>query len=421
MPIMKILKTLRNHWKKSTFAAVLLTYGGNYLKDKYETNELMREYCEEAKKYGDFPIKVGQKPRHVTVILNPAAKDGKGESLFEKFSSPLLHLAGIKVSIVKTEHEGQARSLMEVMENTDAVLIAGGDGTLAEVVTGLFRREDSDSAARRFPVGIVPVGRTNTVASNLFWTQRASQVKLLAASTMAVIKEVTRPLDVMAVQVEAGSQPVYSLAGLHWGIFRDTEVLIPKYWYWGPLKQRVAFIFAALKSWPDPLTGQLQYVLPCEGCSKCYTKSVTVARRGRWWHAFLPRSAPEVPSKDYSQVSNPECGEPHAMDINTRQLQISTANTTPGCQERLDHGLEVSLFPGDVGRWSFITEGWARVGVAGPTPDSGVQTFQARHVTLTPNIPEESWFNIDNEAFEARPVDVHVLPSKLRVFCPWDQ
>ena len=34
---------------------------------------------------------------HVTVILNPAASGGKGRKLFEKYSAPLLHLAGFKV------------------------------------------------------------------------------------------------------------------------------------------------------------------------------------------------------------------------------------------------------------------------------------------------------------------------------------
>ena len=36
---------------------------------------------------------------HVTVILNPAASGGTGRKLFEKYSAPLLHLAGMKVSV----------------------------------------------------------------------------------------------------------------------------------------------------------------------------------------------------------------------------------------------------------------------------------------------------------------------------------
>ena len=56
--------------------------------------------------------------------------------LFDKYCGPLLNLAGLKVGIIKTEKEGQAKDIMEIMDNTDAVLVAGGDGTAAEVSTG---------------------------------------------------------------------------------------------------------------------------------------------------------------------------------------------------------------------------------------------------------------------------------------------
>ena len=35
--------------------------------------------------------------------------------------------------------KGQASEIMEIMDDTDAVLVAGGDGTLMEAVTGLLR------------------------------------------------------------------------------------------------------------------------------------------------------------------------------------------------------------------------------------------------------------------------------------------
>ena len=50
------------------------------------------------------------------------------------------HLAGIKVSLMRTEAVGQAKEIMEIMKDADAVLIAGGDGTVMEAVTGFMRR-----------------------------------------------------------------------------------------------------------------------------------------------------------------------------------------------------------------------------------------------------------------------------------------
>jgi hypothetical protein len=40
----------------------------------FRTDEMMRGYCEEALRYGKVPLPLEEKPRHVTVILNPAAK-----------------------------------------------------------------------------------------------------------------------------------------------------------------------------------------------------------------------------------------------------------------------------------------------------------------------------------------------------------
>lgn len=42
----------------------------------------------------------------------------------------------------QTDYEGQAKKLMELMEQTDILIVAGGDGTVQEVITGLLRRPD---------------------------------------------------------------------------------------------------------------------------------------------------------------------------------------------------------------------------------------------------------------------------------------
>lgn len=74
------------------------------------------------------------------------------KNLYEEYAAPLLHLAGLKVSLFKTEHSGQAKDLMQVMDNTDAVLVVGGDGTLMEAVTGLLSRADRASKCRDYMI-----------------------------------------------------------------------------------------------------------------------------------------------------------------------------------------------------------------------------------------------------------------------------
>jgi len=57
----------------------------------------------------------------------------KGRDKFEEFAAPLIHLSGFLVNIVKTEHVSEARELVELIEKTNMIGVAGGDGTLMEV------------------------------------------------------------------------------------------------------------------------------------------------------------------------------------------------------------------------------------------------------------------------------------------------
>ena len=61
----KLVRTLRTHWKKSIFFSGVLVYGGNYGKQKYEENELMRHYSKLALDFGQKTIPLAAvKPYH---------------------------------------------------------------------------------------------------------------------------------------------------------------------------------------------------------------------------------------------------------------------------------------------------------------------------------------------------------------------
>lgn len=94
----------------------------------------MREYCQLASKYGDISNPASKPFRHITVVLNPAANKRNSKVLFEKYCAPLLYLAGLAVTVVYTEYAGQAKDIADSLDpKTDALVIAGGDGTLSEV------------------------------------------------------------------------------------------------------------------------------------------------------------------------------------------------------------------------------------------------------------------------------------------------
>ena len=153
---MKLFTTIRNNWKKSVFFSGCAAYAAKFFYKWHRENALMQEYCLQAREFGRQNLTATERPRKIVVFLNPAAKDGKTKYLLEKHVLPILHLAGLELHVVRTEHEGQAKAYMNVIDNNivDGIVVAGGDGTLSEVVTGLLRRQDD--LAQRIPIGIKP-------------------------------------------------------------------------------------------------------------------------------------------------------------------------------------------------------------------------------------------------------------------------
>jgi acylglycerol kinase len=365
-----------------------------------------------------------------------------------------------------TESEGQARELMQVMDNTDCVAIAGGDGTLHEVVTGLLRRPDEAWAVKRFPLGVIPIGKRNTVAQRLIPNsadiletrgKKVGEVQLLAESAMAVIREALKPVDVMRVKASARDNPVFSMDGLHLGSLRDImSSQLEKYWYWGSTLKPVYAMsrHTMFKDWPQltfPRELKLSYTNPCSGCSRCYQKLVPkepmAENRGnrRWWSSFTPRtlgavkqSVNSTPQVDYSKVQNEDCGKWREFEtgVDGNLVDLVLANSlvegkltvtairpqTVTGRELIDEG--VSRYRGKT-----VTNGHSveaqEVKIRMIHPPSLSADIQLEGETKAetetgalepePGTPE-LWYSIDSEKYEAEDVDITLLPKKVLLY-----
>ncbi|KAL8222105.1 UNVERIFIED_CONTAM: hypothetical protein K2H54_074944 [Gekko kuhli] len=146
----------------------------------------------------------------------------------------------------ETDYEGQAKKLLELMENTDIIIIAGGDGTMQEVITGLLRRAD-EAAFSKIPIGFIPLGKSSTLSHTLY-PESVSQVQHIIDATLSILKGETIPVDVLQIKGNK-DQPVFAVTGLRWGAYRDAGAKVSKYWYLGPLKTKAAHFFNTLKGY----------------------------------------------------------------------------------------------------------------------------------------------------------------------------
>ena len=326
---------IRNNWKKSVFFGGVAAFGASVVVDRIRIKNLMRVYCEQAVRFGDQPLGPLSPPRHVTVILNPEANKKKAKVRFEKYVAPILHCAGLKVSVVTTEAKGQSQDLMNIMSDTDAVIVAGGDGTIHESVTGLLNRPDGV----RFPLGIIPLGNVNSASKSIHQSSPQTgsklmrEVKAIADATLSVVKENVQQIDVLKVETNKTEKPIYAVDGLNFGLMRDVLAQADKYWYLGNnMKPFLAMsshvIWKRFQDLAYDRPIQIQYTDPCSGCSRCrqpvpVVEDVKPFEVKRWWSAFVPRPKAgtaelriETPARktDYSVIHNADCGVWHSLN-----------------------------------------------------------------------------------------------------------
>uniref|UniRef100_A0A674K9V9 Acylglycerol kinase, mitochondrial n=1 Tax=Terrapene triunguis TaxID=2587831 RepID=A0A674K9V9_9SAUR len=339
--------------------------------------------------FGNQLIPSNMQVKKATVFLNPAACKGKARNLFEKNAAPILHLSGLDITIVKTDYEGQAKKLLELMENTDLIIIAGGDGTVQEVITGLLRRAD-EATFSKIPIGFIPLGKSSTLSQTLY-PGSLNQVQHIADATLAILKGETVPLDVLQIKGEK-EQPVFAVTGLRWGSYRDTGVKVSKYWYLGPLKTKAAHFFNTLKEWPQKHQASLTYLGPTKRPPEEPEEKpsrpplyVRIYRRLSLYWASPPKEIP--------QEATLEAWE--EMQLSTIELSITTQNRQLDLTVRAQSQkmCDPQLCP------------------------EGSQCVQASRCIL--QLPEgtEGSFGIDSEEYEAMPVEVKLLPRKLQFFC----
>lgn len=101
----------------------------------------------------------------VTVILNPYANRWGAQAKMPAVRAALTR-AGVEYNLVLTTAPGEATQQAQraAQNRVDAVVAAGGDGTVSEVVNGLIRSAGGRVAR---PLGILPIGTGNDFSDML--------------------------------------------------------------------------------------------------------------------------------------------------------------------------------------------------------------------------------------------------------------
>lgn len=117
----------------------------------------------------------------IKIILNPYANRWGAKARLSEVESSLKE-ANIEYDLAITAgaKDGTKLAKTAVSENYDAVIAAGGDGTISEVMNGLITAVPGDSPT--LPLGILPIGSANDLAKMMgIPLDMPSAVALIAA------------------------------------------------------------------------------------------------------------------------------------------------------------------------------------------------------------------------------------------------
>ena len=99
---------------------------------------------------------------NVSLVVNPAAGSSSFRSL-DRIKSLLQKKSSLSTFI--TKKQGDAFEFAKGLKKTDRIVVAGGDGTINEVINGLLSSEDPKT--REIPISIIPTGTANVLAKEL--------------------------------------------------------------------------------------------------------------------------------------------------------------------------------------------------------------------------------------------------------------
>jgi YegS/Rv2252/BmrU family lipid kinase len=142
-------------------------------------------------------------PKAVLLIVNPTA--GRRRRGLVEAVAARVRAEGWTVDMVETAAAGDARQLAETCDarRYGVIAVAGGDGTINEVINGLAGRADDTPA-----VGIVPLGTANVLAHELglgFSAEAVAQTMVAGRPLLMQPGEAVNGADVRCFSLMAGA------------------------------------------------------------------------------------------------------------------------------------------------------------------------------------------------------------------------
>lgn len=364
------------------------------------------------------------KGEKMLILVNPFSGTQEGTSIFKNLAVPLFEEAGMDYDFLITKDYNHAFERMKEkatdsdtqdISNYDGVVAIGGDGIIHEMLQGIRTRSDSHEVLGKLKLGVIGSGTSNGLAKSLAYA--SDELDSALDYAFLVAKGSTVKMDLSEYQTKSASY--LSFLSFSWSMIADIDIESEMIRFVGFLRMDLWGAWCVLKL--RKYRARFSYLPPsADGASsaRCPPLSDPIPSDGTW-----------VTSEDdfvlfwASQVSH--CAEKtfnspgSTLDDGLFQILIVRYVIRPW-KARMCFGSRNSDHPFlfHRGKVSRLRMAMILLGLdsGGHANMPGVEFIKCSAYRLEPVSPG-SYNDLDGEVIEDGPVQGHVLPSAVKVFC----
>ena len=293
--------------------------------------------------------------KNILCIINPVSGLKKSLKVYYEVENTIKK-HGFIPKLLETKYAGHARKFVSELQSDqfDRILIFGGDGTVNEVVNGLYQSD----LCSLFPIGIIPTGSGNSVVHDMGYLDYHIAIERALSDNI-------RLMDVNKAVFD--NEVRLSVSVIGWGMFSFGNVLAEKLRFLGTIRYDIASIIKLLekaiykaKISIDDKSSDISCAFMV-GCNSMYTgKGMKIAPLGGFYDDMIDM----VVVKD---------------DVSRLQLTTIFKKVYTGDHINLPY----------------------------------VQTSQVRSFSI--DALKDSYFNVDGETIKSRKVSVEILPKTIKL------
>ena len=173
--------------------------------------------------------------KNILCIVNPVSGLKKSLKVYYELKD-VIESHGFTSELLKTEYAGHAKKVVSELKlnQFNRILIFGGDGTVNEVINGLYQSD----LCSFFPIGIIPTGSGNSVVHDIDCLDYNIAIKRALSDNI-------RLMDVNKAIFDNEVRLSVSIIG--WGMFSFGNVLADKLRFLGTIRYDIASVIKLLE------------------------------------------------------------------------------------------------------------------------------------------------------------------------------